>query len=329
MAAKARRAVVATHIRLAPRVPDPEPQYDDVVQTVADFLLDRAQQAEAAGIPRERIMVDAGLDLGKTEPQSLELLRASDRLAELGYPLLLSASNKRFLGHLLGTEVTDRTEAIARRPRPRHRRSAVASLAGPRRAGRPPGLRRDGRRPGGRERPMSAPVYLVEGRGRRRSARRRSCSWSTSWSATATASLLVDEFAGGDYELAAAIDAAQTLPFLTDRRVVVARHVGRFSNADGAGPAARPTWPSRPTRRRSCSCGRRAPSPGRGWPRLPPKLKKALEAAGAETIDHEPPARQREDWVGEHFSARGSSSTPRPAGSSPSSSARTPARSSR
>ena len=44
----------------------------------------RAEAAEAAGIPRERIMVDAGLDLGKTEPQSLELLRGHDRLAALG-----------------------------------------------------------------------------------------------------------------------------------------------------------------------------------------------------------------------------------------------------
>jgi dihydropteroate synthase len=111
VAAKAEAAVVATHIRLAPRVPDPDPHYDDVVAEVTEFLVDRARRAEALGIPRERIMIDAGLDLGKTEPQSLVLLRASDRLAELGYPLLLSASNKRFLGHLLGTEVTDRNEA--------------------------------------------------------------------------------------------------------------------------------------------------------------------------------------------------------------------------
>lgn len=103
--AAAGASVVATHIRLQPRVPDPDPQYDDVVETVFDFLADRAAQAEAAGIPPERIMVDAGLDLGKSEPQSLELLRASDRLAELGYPLFLSASNKRFLWHLLGVEV--------------------------------------------------------------------------------------------------------------------------------------------------------------------------------------------------------------------------------
>ena len=104
-------AVVATHIRLRPRVPDPNPVYDDVVADVNDFLLDRAHRAEAAGIPRERIMLDAGLDLGKTEPDSLVLLRASDRLAALGYPVYLSASNKRFLGHLLGTEVTDRVDA--------------------------------------------------------------------------------------------------------------------------------------------------------------------------------------------------------------------------
>ena len=49
-------------------------------------------------------MVDAGLDLGKTEAQSLELLRASDRLAELGYPVFLSASNKRFLWALLDVD---------------------------------------------------------------------------------------------------------------------------------------------------------------------------------------------------------------------------------
>ncbi|HEX7459550.1 MAG TPA: dihydropteroate synthase, partial [Acidimicrobiales bacterium] len=48
----------------------------------------------AAGLTPDRIVLDAGLDLGKTAMQSLALLRASDRLADLGYPLLLSASNK-------------------------------------------------------------------------------------------------------------------------------------------------------------------------------------------------------------------------------------------
>jgi dihydropteroate synthase len=108
VAVAAGATVVATHIRLGPRIPDPEPHYDDVVASVQEFLVERARRAEAAGIPPERIVVDAGLDLGKTWQQSLELLRASDRLATLGYPLLLSASNKTFLGKLLELEIDER-----------------------------------------------------------------------------------------------------------------------------------------------------------------------------------------------------------------------------
>ena len=111
VAAKADASVVATHIRLLPRIPDPRPHYDDVVVEVRDALVDLARRAEAAGIPSEAIVIDAGLDLGKTADQSLALLRASDRLAALGYPLLLSASNKTFLGVVLGLEINERREA--------------------------------------------------------------------------------------------------------------------------------------------------------------------------------------------------------------------------
>ncbi len=110
-AAGAGASVVATHIRLAPRVPDPAPLYDDVVATVAAFLAERARRAIAAGVPAERVVLDAGLDLGKTADQSLALLRASDVLAGLGFPLLLSASNKTFLGVVLGLGLDERREA--------------------------------------------------------------------------------------------------------------------------------------------------------------------------------------------------------------------------
>ncbi len=103
--------VVATHIRLGPRIPDPDPVYGDVVATVLDFLTDRAERALAAGLTPDRIVIDAGLDLGKTAAQSLALLRASDRLADLGYPLLLSASNKTFLGVVLDLGIGERQEA--------------------------------------------------------------------------------------------------------------------------------------------------------------------------------------------------------------------------
>ncbi len=110
-AAEAGATVVATHIRLGPRIPDPEPVYVDVVDAVRTFLLDRADRALGAGLTHDRIVLDAGLDLGKTAAQSLALLRASDQLADLGYPLLLSASNKTFLGVVLGLEIGERREA--------------------------------------------------------------------------------------------------------------------------------------------------------------------------------------------------------------------------
>jgi dihydropteroate synthase len=111
VSAEAGATIVATHIRLAPRVADPDPRYDDVVVEVGRFLAERAQWAQAAGIARDRIVVDAGLDLGKTAEQSLMLLRASDRLAAQGYPVLLSASNKTFLGKALDLEIDQRGAA--------------------------------------------------------------------------------------------------------------------------------------------------------------------------------------------------------------------------
>jgi dihydropteroate synthase len=110
VAAKHDASVVATHIRLQPRVPDPEPVYDDLVADVRDFLLDRARRAEEAGLAPEQISIDAGLDLGKTPVMSGILLRESRVLADLGYALLLSASNKRYLGDLLGLDIDDRRE---------------------------------------------------------------------------------------------------------------------------------------------------------------------------------------------------------------------------
>ncbi len=107
VAAAGDASVIATHIRLGPRIPDPDPVYGDLVGDIRAFLADRVDEALAAGIPPQRIVVDAGLDLGKVAHQSLELLHRSADLATLGYPLLLSASNKRFLFELLDTDRHD------------------------------------------------------------------------------------------------------------------------------------------------------------------------------------------------------------------------------
>ena len=111
VAAEARAAVVACHVRLAPRYADPDPVYGDLHGEVRSYLAERASWAAGAGLGRSRVLLDAGLDLGKTPAMSAELLRRSDHLAEVGYPVLLSASNKGFLGRLCGTEVGERRAA--------------------------------------------------------------------------------------------------------------------------------------------------------------------------------------------------------------------------
>jgi len=125
VAAEAGASVVASHVRTAPRLADPNPIYDDVVADVVAFLDERSQWALAAGIPRERIMVDAALDLGKNAEMSTKLLFATDQLAALNFPTFLSASNKGFLGQITGDPVGDRNNAT-------HAAHVVGIMAGAR-----------------------------------------------------------------------------------------------------------------------------------------------------------------------------------------------------
>lgn len=75
--------------------------YADVVSEVVDALADRVAAARAAGIAAERIVVDPGLGFAKQAAHNWELLRGLDRIGGLGYPVLVGASRKRFLGSLL------------------------------------------------------------------------------------------------------------------------------------------------------------------------------------------------------------------------------------
>jgi len=76
--------------------------YDDgVVAAVCDELSARVEDAERAGLPRDRLALDPGLGFAKTAEHNWALLRDLDRLAGLGLPLLVGASRKRFLGELL------------------------------------------------------------------------------------------------------------------------------------------------------------------------------------------------------------------------------------
>ncbi len=112
VAAEAGASVVASHVRTAPRLADPNPIYADVVTDVTNYLAERAGWAEAAGIPRQRIILNHALDLGKNAEMSTKLLFSGTcQIAELGYPTFLSASNKGFLGIITGDPVANRDDA--------------------------------------------------------------------------------------------------------------------------------------------------------------------------------------------------------------------------
>jgi dihydropteroate synthase len=102
LAAEQQLPVVLMHMLGTPATMQAEPEYDDVVAEVRDFLFDRAKRAERFGIPRERIFIDPGIGFGKTLEHNLQLLRNIDKFVETDYRVLVGTSRKSFIGHLTG-----------------------------------------------------------------------------------------------------------------------------------------------------------------------------------------------------------------------------------
>ena len=94
--------VILMHAQGTPATMQDDPRYDDVVLDVYDFLEARIAAAEAAGIARERIIVDPGIGFGKTLQHNVRLLQALAVYHGLGCAILLGASRKRFIGTLAG-----------------------------------------------------------------------------------------------------------------------------------------------------------------------------------------------------------------------------------
>ncbi len=98
VAAQAGAPIILMHSIKTPATMQDDPVYDDVLLDVYDFLAARIAQAEAAGIPAARIMVDPGIGFGKTLAHNLSLIRGLSLFHGLGVPVLLGASRKRFIG---------------------------------------------------------------------------------------------------------------------------------------------------------------------------------------------------------------------------------------
>jgi dihydropteroate synthase len=105
--------LVLMHMKGEPKTMQDEPTYHDVVAEVRGFLGARVDAAVAAGIGRGRLSIDPGIGFGKTLEHNLALLRDLARLRDLGVPVLVGPSRKRFIGALTGAEADDRLEGTA------------------------------------------------------------------------------------------------------------------------------------------------------------------------------------------------------------------------
>ncbi|TCK18673.1 dihydropteroate synthase [Thiogranum longum] len=103
--------VCLMHMQGDPRTMQSAPEYDNVVDEVRDFLLQRAGVCKNVGIPGERILLDPGFGFGKTVEQNLALLAGLKELVDRGYPVLVGLSRKSMIGKLLGVDVEERLPA--------------------------------------------------------------------------------------------------------------------------------------------------------------------------------------------------------------------------
>jgi dihydropteroate synthase len=104
-------AVCLMHKQGSPQTMQEQPQYQDVVAEVLQFLRARVAAVETAGIAHARIVVDPGFGFGKTLVHNFALLRGLDAFNELGMPVLAGLSRKSMLGAITGQDVEHRVHA--------------------------------------------------------------------------------------------------------------------------------------------------------------------------------------------------------------------------
>lgn len=99
--AKLNVPIVLMHLRGTPKTMQQLTQYQNLVEEICQFLLQRVEAALTVGIKPNQIMLDPGIGFAKTYAQNLEILRQVPQFRALGYPILVGASRKSFIGHLL------------------------------------------------------------------------------------------------------------------------------------------------------------------------------------------------------------------------------------
>ena len=105
-AVELQQPVCLMHMQGEPRTMQKEPQYEDVVTEVTQFLRERVEQCVQAGLGRELIIVDPGFGFGKRPAHNVELLAGLSRVTEIGVPVLVGLSRKSTLGKITGKDVS-------------------------------------------------------------------------------------------------------------------------------------------------------------------------------------------------------------------------------
>jgi dihydropteroate synthase len=100
--------IVIMHMNGDPKTMQFEPHYENVTKEVGEFLSERAEFLKREGVDSDKIIIDPGIGFGKRLIDNLELIGSLDSLRRIGYPLLIGASRKTFLGTLLDSEPEDR-----------------------------------------------------------------------------------------------------------------------------------------------------------------------------------------------------------------------------
>ena len=96
------------HMHANPETMQDNPQYNDPVREISGFLTDRVAIIEAAGIDRQRLVLDPGFGFGKTLDHNLQLLVQLAEFSRLGLPLLVGLSRKSMIGEILGVPASQR-----------------------------------------------------------------------------------------------------------------------------------------------------------------------------------------------------------------------------
>lgn len=111
VAAKSECTICLMHMQGEPRTMQAKPHYNDLIGEISSFLSARIEKAVDAGIARSNIIIDPGIGFGKTPEGNIEIIKNLNQFVKLGFPVLIGASNKSFIGKLMGLDVEDRLEA--------------------------------------------------------------------------------------------------------------------------------------------------------------------------------------------------------------------------